>query len=443
MANQSLSNSNRWAGRFSLRALLASMAAIATLSSAVAMAATVPQGFSDVELARGFERPSAMAALPDGRVLVLQATGVVRLLKQDALLPTPFHTVTNADSTGERGCLGIAVDPGFTANGYVYLYCTVSNGADSNNRILRLRAQGDTAVAETTLLDLPAIPVGTLWHMGGGLRVGPDGKLYVGAGSQEDERPAPGASNSLNLANPFGKILRINTDGSIPADNPYANTAGVDRTIYAYGLRNPYGINFAAQGAMLINEVGAGSWEEVNLGAARANYGWSDVEGPSANPAYTNPLHAYEHAPGGACAITGATVYNPSASRFPLQYRDAYFYVDFCDGQIRALLANDRSQSVAFASGLDSAVALTVAPDGSLYYLNSNYFTGDGSGSVGKISYLSDEFLGGTGVTPPLGGGGGGCAIGGSGKPDPVWPALALLAAGMILRRRKQAARKK
>lgn len=404
-----------------------------------AIAATVPQGYTDREVARGFERPSAMTALPDGRILVLQATGVVRVLKQDTLLPTPFHTVTNADSTGERGCLGIAADPGFASNRYVYLYCTVTNGGTSNNRILRVTAQGDTATAETTILDLPAIPAGTLWHMGGGLRVGPDGKLYIGAGSQEDERPSPAQSNSLNLSNPFGKILRINTNGAVPADNPYATTAGADPKIYAIGLRNPYGINFSAQGTMLINEVGAGSWEEVNQGAPRANYGWSDVEGPSANPAYTNPLYAYEHL-NGACAITGATVYNPSASRFPTQFRDAYFFVDFCDGQIRALPANSRTAPVAFASGLDSAVALTVSPDGALYYLNSNYFQGDGTGSVGKISYNTDEFLGGSGSgVNPLGGGG--CAIGGSGDPDPVLPLLSMLALGIVIRRRRKASR--
>lgn len=420
-----------------ISALVGAMACTA-LPLSSAFAATVPQGYTDKEVARGFERPSAMTALPDGRILVLQATGVVRVLKQDLLLPAPFHTVTNADSTGERGCLGIAADPGFATNKYVYLYCTVNNGGVSNNRILRVTAEGDTATAETTILDLPAIPTGTQWHMGGGLRVGPDGKLYIGAGSQEDDRPPPELSNSLNLSNPFGKILRLNTNGSVPADNPYATTAGTDPKIYAYGLRNPYGINFSAQGIMLINEVGAGSWEEVDQGAARANYGWSDVEGPSNNPAYTNPLYAYEHL-NGACAITGATFYNPSASRFPAQFRDAYFFVDFCDGQIRALPANSRIAPVAFASGLDSAVALTVSPDGALYYLNSNYFQGDGTGSVGKISYNTDQFLSGGGVNPL---GGGGCAIGGDGKPDPVLPLLSLLAVGLILKRRRQSKRR-
>ncbi len=420
---------------------LATLLGLTGLMPALALAATVPQGFTDRIIARNFERPSAMTALPDGRILVLQATGVVRILKQDALLPTPFHTVANVDTEGERGCLGITADPAFATNGYVYLYCTVASGAGSSNRILRVTAQGDTAGNQTTLLELPAVPAGVMWHMGGGLRFGPDGKLYVGTGSHEDGRPAPNEANSQDLSTPFGKVLRLDPDGSAAADNPFAGTAGADARVYAYGLRNPYGINFSAQGGMFINDVGAGSWEEVNIGAPRANYGWTDVEGPSGNPAYTNPVYAYEHV-NGACAITGAAFYNPAASRFPAQYRDAYFFVDFCDGQIRALPASDRTQPIAFASGLDSAVALTVSPDGSLYYLNSDYVRGGGAGSVGKIVYESDQFLGGSGGNP-FGSSGGGCTIGGNGKFDPVWPVLSLLALGMILRRRKHAARNK
>lgn len=403
------------------------------------LAASVPQGFTDTIVARNFERPSAMTALPDGRVLVLQATGVVRILKQDALLPTPFHVVANTDSSNERGCLGITADPAFATNGYVYLYCTVSDGAASSNRVIRVTAQGDVAADQTVLRQLPPVPEGVRWHMGGGLRFGPDGKLYVGVGSHEDLRPAPDVANSQDLSNPFGKVLRLNADGSVPADNPFSGTQGADASIYAYGLRNPYGINFSQQGRMFINDVGAGGWEEVNEGEAGANYGWTDVEGPSNDPAYKNPLYAYQHV-NNACAITGTIFYNPAASRFPTQYRDAYFYVDFCDGQIRALLASDRSQPVQFASGLDSAVALTVAPNGSLYYLNSDYVQG-GQGSVGRITYNDDQFLGGSGGNP-FGSTGGGCTIGGNGKFDPLWPVLSLLALGMILRRRKPATRK-
>ncbi len=421
----------------------------AGLLPAAAFTATVPEGFADTTVARGFERPSAMTALPDGRLLVLQATGEVRLLKQDILQPTPIHSVANVDSTGERGCLGLAADPAFASNGHVYLYCTVNNGSDSNNRVLRLTVQDDTVIAETTILDLPPVPAGVRGRMGGGLRVGPDGKFYIGAGSQEDERPLAFASNSLNLSNPFGKILRINLDGSTPNDNPYVNTAGVDAKIYAYGLRNPYGINFSAEGQMLVSDMGAGSWEEINPGAARSNYGWSDVEGPSANPAHTNPLYAYEHR-NNACAVTGTTFYNPGTHSFPPEYQDAYFYVDFCDGRIRMLPTNARTRPENFAAGLDSPIALAVSPDGSLYYLNRHDGQGEAGGSLGKISYLGSELSGGLGsnpldhagtVTSKSTGSGGGCAIGDGRRFDPIWVLLLLLGTGGIVRRRRKASR--
>src|SRR6185295_11256321 len=170
----------------------------------------------------------------DGRAFVAQQNGIIRIIENDALVPTPFVSLS-VDSSGERGLLGITLDPDFDHNHYLYVYYTASSPT-SHNRVSRLTANGDKMVpgSEQVLIDLPSIGT-AIWHMGGAVHFGPDGKLYVSAGDQQN------TSNPQSLENPFGKILRINADGSIPTDNPFYNaTTGVNRAIWAYGLRNPY-----------------------------------------------------------------------------------------------------------------------------------------------------------------------------------------------------------
>ena len=149
-------------------------------------------------------------------------------------------------------------------------------------------------------------------HNGGAIHFGNDGKLYVAVG----ENAVPANSQSLNT--PLGKLLRINSNGSIPSDNPfYSQTTGVDRAIWPRGLRNPY--NFAVDSATArihVNDVGQDAWEEVNLGGRGANSGWPQTEGP--DPAGSSgvryPIHAYQNA-GSNCAIVGATFYRPQILR--------------------------------------------------------------------------------------------------------------------------------
>jgi glucose/arabinose dehydrogenase len=150
------------------------------------------------------------------------------------LQPTPFLTVS-ADTLGEHGLVGITFDPDFLNNHYLYIYYTATSPT-VHNRISRFTA-GDTAVegSETIIFELDD-SVGPLgWHQGGDLHFAADGKLFVSVG---DDRSG---SNSQSLSSLFGKILRINSDGTIPADNPfYSQTTGKYRAIWAFGLRNPF-----------------------------------------------------------------------------------------------------------------------------------------------------------------------------------------------------------
>jgi glucose/arabinose dehydrogenase len=351
------------------------------LPAAVASAATLPPGFTETQIASELSNPTAMAFAPDGRLFVCLQAGQLRVIKDGALLPTPFLTVT-VNSSGERGLLGVAFDPDFATNNFVYVYYTATTPA-IHNRVSRFTANGDVAVpgSETVILELNNLSSATN-HNGGALHFGPDGRLYIAVG----ENATP--SNAQTLANLLGKMLRINKDGSIPADNPFFNQAtGVNRAIWALGLRNPFTFAFQnGSGRMFINDVGQNTFEEINDGIAGSNYGWPESEGPTTNPAHRGPLFFYGHGSGATtgCAITGGAFYNPPTVQFPPEYVGTYFFADFCSGWIRRFNVQTGS-ATAFASGINSPVDLHVSTDGALYYLAR------GTGSVFRVEFTANQ----------------------------------------------------
>lgn len=343
--------------------------------------ATLPAGFTESLVANGLSNPTAMAFAPDGRIFVCLQGGELRVVKNGVLLPTPFLTV-NTDSAGERGLLGIAFDPNFQNNKFIYVYYTTA-ALPKRNRVSRFTANGDTSVpnSEVVVLELNNLS-GATNHNGGAIHFGPDGKLYIAAG----ENATP--SNSQTLSNLLGKILRLNTDGSIPTDNPFFNSAvGINRTIWALGLRNPFTFDFQpGTGRMLINDVGQSTWEEINEGVAGSNYGWPQTEGPTSDPNFRGPIFSYGRTPSttGGCAITGGTFYNPITNQFPSSYTGKYFFADFCSGWIRVLDLTNTS-AAGFASGIANPVDLKLGIDGSLYYLAR------GAGAIFKIQYPANQ----------------------------------------------------
>jgi glucose/arabinose dehydrogenase len=327
-----------------------------------ATAATLPADFSEAVIATGISNGTAMAFAPDGRIFVCEQSGNLRVVKGNALLSTPFVSLS-VDSAGERGLLGVAFDPAFATNHFVYLYYTVST-TPKHNRVSRFVANGDVAVdgSETVIVELENLSSATN-HNGGAIHFGPDGKLYVAVGENGN------GPNAQTFNNRLGKILRINSDGSIPTDNPFYNTAtGLNRSIWAMGLRNPF--TFAFQPGttrMFIDDVGLSSWEEINDGIAGSNYGWPNTEGPTSDPKYRGPIYAYDHNSGG-CAITGGTFYNPATTQFPASYLGKYFFSDICGGWIHVLDPSDNTVAD-FATGISNPVDLHVGPDGRLYCL--------------------------------------------------------------------------
>ncbi|MFL6247223.1 MAG: PQQ-dependent sugar dehydrogenase [Thermoanaerobaculia bacterium] len=337
-----------------------------------ASAATLPAGFSETVIS-GLSNPTAMAMAPDGRIFVCQQGGALRVIKNNALLATPFITLT-VNSDGERGLLGIAFDPDFLTNRYVYVYYTATTPA-IHNRISRLTAAGDVAApgSEVVLLDLNNLSATN--HNGGAIHFGRDGKLYAAVGENAV------SSNSQTLSNLLGKVLRLNKDGSIPSDNPfYGIASGVNRSIWALGLRNPFTFAFHPNsGRMFINDVGQSQWEEIDDGAAGANYGWPNTEGPTNDPAYVSPLYFYANANAVECAIAGGTFYAPEVRQFPASYVESYFFSDLCGGWIHRL--DQTVTSNGFATGINSPVDQFVGHDGSLYYLAR------GTGAVVRVRW--------------------------------------------------------
>ncbi len=348
--------------------------------------AGVPSGFAVQSVVpTGISSPTAMKFAPDGRLFVCEQGGRLVIIKNGQLVSRSFvNLTTKVNSAGERGLLGVAFDPNFATNQFVYLYYT-ANSPTVHNRVSRFTASGDQAVpgSEVVILELESLSDATN-HNGGAIHFGPDGKLYVAQGENAN------GAYAQTLSNRLGKILRINPNGTIPTDNPFYNTAtGVNRAIWALGLRNPFSFAFqpgSTVNRIYINDVGEDSWEEFNEGIAGSNYGWPNTEGVTSNSSYRSPLHAYGHGIGSTtgCAIVGSAFYNPGIVNFPAPYVGKYFFADYCSGWIRYYAPATGTVS-GFATGIASPIDLKVGPDGKLYYLAIG--SGSTTGGVFRITY--------------------------------------------------------
>ncbi len=337
--------------------------------------ASTPTGFVESTYAAGLpdEDLTGLKFAPDGRLFVTHRAGEVHVIKDGLVLPQPLVSL-DVDTAGtEYGLVGIALDPDFEANGYFYLSYTARTPM-AHQRVSRFTAVGDVAdpASELVLLELGAIAGGG--HVGGGMAFGPDGMLYIGLG----EAMVPARAQSLGTG--YGKLLRINRDGSIPVDNPFYGIAtGENRAIWAMGLRNPFSFAFdSVTGRLFINDTGQSTFEEINDGVSGANYGWPEHEGYAVDARFTGPIHSYRHmweGEAGGCAIDAGTFYRPANPTFPRQYLGQYFFMDFCQGWIHVLDPETGSVS-SFVKDLHTYgrrtffVGLEVGPDGALYWIN-------------------------------------------------------------------------
>ena len=321
---------------------------------------TVFIGFERAVVASGLNAPVDFRWLPDGRIVVAEKGGAIKVVEDGVVRTEPLITLS-VDAVGERGISGLAVDPQFTTNGYIYVAYTTSAIKD---RLSRFTVIGNAAALSSEKLLLESSEPAAGNHHGGALGFGPDGKLYWGKGDNGS------GSNAQDLTNIHGKILRLNPDGSTPSDNP-ALGAGALPQIYAYGLRNPFRLTFTPDGKLLVADVGQAAFEELDLVTAGGNYGWPGAEGvcTSGCTGTINPIYTYPH--GGGAALTSVLVYN--GSTFGPGYLNRVFIADTVQGWIKMLTCTPEFTSCGNVEDFDpqggATLVLAQGPDDNIYQL--------------------------------------------------------------------------
>lgn len=312
----------------------------------------------------------AMVFAPDGRMFYTTKGGTVRVVENDVLRATPFLT-TAVDDFGERGLLGITLDPAFSTNHYVYLYKTApaseTGTGFASNRVLRYTEDPATQTvisgSEVLLLDLPIEDDANSMHFGGNLHFGPDDKLYVTIGDYGI------TNNAQDLANPYGKIHRLNADGSVPSDNPFVNSpANALPSVWSYGHRNSFDFTFdPVNGNLFSTENGPHCDDEINLGQAGGNYAWPNTCDTVPEDTIA-PLFRY----GVPVALTGIDVYQGPIT----EWHNTLFWCGAVSNALYHGVLND--ERTAFSSVLEVADAPTCSIDvqhdaqGALYVTTEN-----------------------------------------------------------------------
>jgi len=246
------------------------MSRIATFCVLAVLGCSVSAGEYRIDtLASGLEHPWAIAFLPDGRQLVTERAGRLRVITNGRLLDTPVEGVPIAVVRGQGGLMDIAIDPEFEESGWIYLTLTHGEPKASTTRLVRGRLEGLRWVDEQILFTAEPVhsrPV----HYGGRLAFLDDGTLLLTLGDGFDQR-----EQAQNLGNHFGAIVRLNRDGSIPPDNPFVGRVGARDAIYSFGHRNPQGlVHDPATGTVWAHEHGPRGGDELNRIKRGKNYGW-------------------------------------------------------------------------------------------------------------------------------------------------------------------------
>ena len=386
------------------------LAVFAVLAARPTPAATPPAGFHDTVLMSA-SQPTTVAYEPGtGNAFVVEkgdGAGGARVLRR-ALAGgaiTTTLTLSCVDANGERGLLGIAFDPDYLAGAstrWVYLYytrlspasgtCAISGSPGSRNRVVRFKESGGTLTGEQVLLEGPIL--GATNHNGGTLRFAPDKTLFVSMGDNDTDADA--LPKSRDLTDLRGKLLRIQRDGTVPADNPFVGQAPTRPEVWAWGLRNPFRFSFdVATGTPWIADVGENTWEEIDRGASGADYGYPCFEGNVAfrpcTPAPAHPvfpLLVYGHNSGAytGSAIIGGPVYR--SGNFPASFQGRLFYGDYGSGWIRsaAIDAGGALSDVQlFIADAGPLADIVQAPNGCLAWVDI------GAGAVHETCVTTDQ----------------------------------------------------
>jgi aldose sugar dehydrogenase len=319
----------------------------------------------------GLDVPWALAFAPDGRLFVTERPGRLRVVAGGRLQPEPVATLP-VYADGESGLMGLALDPDFARTGHLYVCYTTQQGSglvrralgrgQRTNRLSRLTLREGRAADERVLIDdMP----GAWNHDGCRVKFGPDGKLYATMGDAADPPLAQ------RLDSPAGKIHRLEPDGRVPPDNPFARAADAVPSVWSLGHRNPQGLAWDENGRLYASEHGPSGHDEVNLILPGKNYGWPEVFGRARTPSdrFVDPVA--ESGSGDTWAPSG------------MAFLGGHLYVAALRGQrlLRMTLGADggvQAVTPMFSRTYGRLRDVVVGPDGALYVATSNR---DGRGS--------------------------------------------------------------
>ena len=356
----------------------------------------LPAGFTQEVVARRLSFPSSFALLADGRILVAEKRGVVRVVLDGRLRARPLIDIrARVSDYGYRGLLAIEQDPRFAANGDVYVAYVLRRGPGQTPSTLRVSRIATRSHGRETVV-VGGIPC-ELDHCGADLEFAPDGALFVSTGDGGSGDPGFNRRSlrAQSLDSLVGKMLRVTREGAGLLGNPFwdGNARSVRSRVWAYGFRNPFRFGLRPGGATpYVGDVGWNIWEEIDAVRRGSNHGWPCLEGPDRPPEYAGqPLcrALYDRGPSAVespllvyrrGSVTGGAFY--SGRTFPPRYRGAYFFGDWSRSTLSYLrLDEDQAEGEPFASAAAGPVQIESAPDGSLYYLALN------AGELRRIVY--------------------------------------------------------
>ncbi|WP_083612290.1 PQQ-dependent sugar dehydrogenase [Mycobacterium sp. ST-F2] len=339
--------------------------------------AKLPADLDRTTVVSGLSEPTDFAILADKndptkpyRILITEKAGSIKVYNPDTETTTTLITLGTVSADGERGLVGIEVDPNFWSSdkvGYHTIYASYTN-ADNYDQLSSFVVDETVEnVASETML-LKSDQLGNNFHHGGDLAFDPTGThLYWAVGDNAN------SANAQSLSTIHGKVLRLNRDGSAPADNPFVDVPGAVPQVYAYGFRNPFRFNFTADGKLLVGDVGEAAWEELDVVTPGGNYGWPGEEGACTDCTTINPIYQYAHQTQfHTGSITAVLPYSGTA--LPAKYQGKVFIADYSLGWIKELTFDSQYTSLISERMLDSTagavVKLSQGPDGNIYQLN-------------------------------------------------------------------------
>jgi len=308
--------------------------------------------------------PWSMVFTDDDRMLITERNGKLRIFRAGTLLEKPLKIFNDVSSGGEEGLMGLAIDPNYKTNKFIYVSYAYDKGDRMAVKVVRFKDNDDSLSDEKVIIDnLPA----ERYHAGCRLRFGPDGKLYITTGDAGERQSAQDV-NSL-----YGKILRINPDGTIPSDNPFPKNP-----VWSYGHRNPQGIGWHAGKDILYSTEhgpsgfdGPGGGDEVNVIVKGGNFGWPEVSHKEGREGMISPVLEFTPA---IAPASGMFYKSDSIS----QFKNNFFFGCLRGNGIMRVIVDENNPEKVISNELLKEVDfgrirdIAEGPDGAIYFSTSN-----------------------------------------------------------------------